>query len=240
MPRKIYIDCGTHLGEGMKKHVEEFNIDESWIIYTFEANPYTFNRMQEARLAENVSFQYRWVKWNNITYYNKAVWTNDGSIDFYCSTVGDQSVKNHPEYINFMKFHDKLLESGDLISSHQVSDVPIDGGSTIFPTEYKAFLNKSGNALQRGLTWDVKVSAECIDFSSWLKDNIREDDYVICKIDIEGAEYEVLKKCIRDNTLKLIDRLDAELHPFANPNAEYDWSQISYELNRLKIPFRNW
>ena len=40
---KIFIDSGTHFGEGLKAHVSLLNIDETWKIYCFEANPFTFD-----------------------------------------------------------------------------------------------------------------------------------------------------------------------------------------------------
>ena len=43
MTRKIFIDCGTHLGMGFSKCVEIFRIDHEWEIFGFEANPYVFD-----------------------------------------------------------------------------------------------------------------------------------------------------------------------------------------------------
>ena len=43
MTRKIFIDCGTHLGMGFSKCAKIFNIDHNWEIFGFEANPYVFD-----------------------------------------------------------------------------------------------------------------------------------------------------------------------------------------------------
>ena len=43
MARRIFIDCGTHLGMGFSKLAESLNIDHNWEIYGFEANPYVFD-----------------------------------------------------------------------------------------------------------------------------------------------------------------------------------------------------
>jgi FkbM family methyltransferase len=56
----------------------------------------------------------------------------------------------------------------------------------------------------------VKVHA--IDFSQWLARTYRKDDVVYLKFDIEGAEYPVLHKMLRDGTMALIDRLYIEFH----------------------------
>jgi FkbM family methyltransferase len=56
----------------------------------------------------------------------------------------------------------------------------------------------------------VKVHA--IDFSTWLASEYRKDDVVYLKFDIEGAEYPVLEKMLKDGTMSLIDRLYIEFH----------------------------
>jgi len=54
--------------------------------------------------------------------------------------------------------------------------------------------------------------AESFDLSSWIKDNFLESDTIILKLDIEGAEYEVLQKLYNDGTLRYIDKLYCEIH----------------------------
>ena len=56
----------------------------------------------------------------------------------------------------------------------------------------------------------IRVAA--IDFSEWLKENVKKKDYVIVKCDIEGSEYPVLKKVIDDGNDKLIDLIMVEWH----------------------------
>lgn len=52
----------------------------------------------------------------------------------------------------------------------------------------------------------------CIDFSSWLSKNVTKNDLVLLKMNIEGAEYEVLKKMHADVTLPLVDRVYIQWH----------------------------
>lgn len=56
-----------------------------------------------------------------------------------------------------------------------------------------------------------KVKVKTFDFSSFLKH--LEDDFVVVKMDIEGAEFMVLDKMIRDGTDKVCDWLLVEFHP---------------------------
>lgn len=238
----VYIDCGTHLGEGLKKHIEDFNINQSWKIFTFEANKFTFNLLQDTRSNSNLSSKYQWLKWDNIQYYNKAVWINDGTIDFYCSntSVSVDEIRTNYETSEFMKMHDKMVLDGDLVMEHQGHSISIDGSSSILPDNFKNYLLNNGNFIQRNLVWDNKINVECFDFSNWLKQNINVDDFVVCKIDIEGAEFEVLKKCISDDTLKLINHLDIEFHHFDNQELNKDYQFIISEIKKLNIIFRTW
>jgi FkbM family methyltransferase len=56
------------------------------------------------------------------------------------------------------------------------------------------------------------LKIKCIDFSAWLKKNFTCGDNVIVKMNIEGAEYEVLNKIIYDGNMHLIRRLYLKRH----------------------------
>jgi len=61
---------------------------------------------------------------------------------------------------------------------------------------------------EKGESYKVKT----IDFSKWLSENIREDDYVVLKMDIEGAEFGVLEKMIADGAHLLVNQYYVEFH----------------------------
>lgn len=64
-----------------------------------------------------------------------------------------------------------------------------------------------------GLREDHYVDIPCFDLSSWIKETFeKEEDYLILKLDIEGAEYEVLNKMIEDGTIDMIDEFWGEWH----------------------------
>ncbi len=58
----------------------------------------------------------------------------------------------------------------------------------------------------------IYIEVPCVDLSSWILNTFTENDYVILKLDIEGAEYEVLNKMINDGSIKLIKELWGEHH----------------------------
>jgi FkbM family methyltransferase len=65
----------------------------------------------------------------------------------------------------------------------------------------------------------IKVPA--IDFGQWLKKNYRKEDVVHVKLDIEGAEYAVLRKMLRDGSIAHIDKLYIEFHGLQQAQARH-------------------
>ncbi len=59
------------------------------------------------------------------------------------------------------------------------------------------------------------LEVKSIDLSQWLYENVRNDDYCVLKLDIEGAEYAVLSHLMITGAIKLIDRLMGEFHSVA-------------------------
>jgi FkbM family methyltransferase len=51
-----------------------------------------------------------------------------------------------------------------------------------------------------------------LDLSSWLLRNVQPADYVVMKMDIEGAEYAVLERMLAEGAMALVDVLRCEWH----------------------------
>lgn len=65
---------------------------------------------------------------------------------------------------------------------------------------------------KKSIIVDNGVQIGCIDFSNWIVKNFNKEDEIILKMDIEGAEYEVLRKMITDGSIEYIDRIYIEWH----------------------------
>jgi FkbM family methyltransferase len=66
--------------------------------------------------------------------------------------------------------------------------------------------------LYGGVEEGYYIDVTCFDLSSWIKNTFTTDDYLILKLDIEGAEYEVLNKMIEEGTINMINELWGEWH----------------------------
>lgn len=91
-----------------------------------------------------------------------------------------------------------------------------------------------GSTLMSGKTaiWDTmpKIKVEAIDFSNWIKRF--EDDFVVVKMDIEGAEFKVLEKMIKDETDKIPYVMMVEFHP--NKVREYTTTYKNGLIRKLQ------
>lgn len=68
------------------------------------------------------------------------------------------------------------------------------------------------------LKYNASVDVPAIDFSRWVNSHVPLESDCIVKMDIEGAEYDVLWKMIKDKTIVRISELHIERH----------WDRIGY------------
>lgn len=89
--------------------------------------------------------------------------------------------------------------------------------------------------------WDnfPHIIVKCFDFSKWIEKF--KDDFLVVKMDAEGAEFPILEKMIRDGTDKLVDRLMVEFHP--NKVREYTTTYKNDLIQRLQhrgVDIKEW
>ena len=97
----------------------------------------------------------------------------------------------HYEDMNNVVLHKKAVWTYDGIVNFYLQDNPLWDGHSICK-------EKKNNS-----EMDVKhkVKVECIDFSKWIKDNFSYNSELFLYMNIEGAEYSILDKMIKENTL---------------------------------------
>ena len=78
------------------------------------------------------------------------------------------------------------------------------------------------------------VNIPCIDLDKWIKENFSKDDNIILKMDIEGAEYEVLQHMIDNGSIKYLNRLYMEFH-YNRLNGKVAEEQHSNLIKHLDI-----
>jgi FkbM family methyltransferase len=148
--KKVFIDCGGHLGESVKKFKSSSLYSEDFIIYSFEPLIYFLDQYKDPSIIS----------------INKAIWIKDGILPFYIDKTNN-----------------------------------VARGSTLIKNKTSGKLDKEN-----------PIFVECIDFSHWILNTFDRNDCLILKMDIEGAEYDILNKMIVDNSISYINKAYIEFH----------------------------
>lgn len=81
-------------------------------------------------------------------------------------------------------------------------------------------------------------SVPCIDFSEWLEQF--RGDYVVVKMDIEGAEFPVLEHLIKTGNISIINKLFVEFHANKVPSYTSQDRENLKERVRMFTELNNW
>lgn len=196
--KRVFLDCGAHLCEGMVWFYNEGIIDESFFIHMFEANP-------SCRIKER-SLQYPLA----ITSHEVAVWVEDGEIEF-SQENWEKSNSGSPR--------------------DEIGGSTTDGwGSSVLEVKSR-FSNTSR---------EPSIKVPSIDFSKFVN-QFDEKDFIICKMDIEGSEFKVLRKMIKDGSIDKINTLYIEWHEkWLEDEDENSRKEIIEHLSQKDIKVINW
>ena len=104
-------------------------------------------------------------------------------------------------------------------------------------TDGSSLLNNLNN-----LRDDHYLEIPCFDLSTWIADTFSEEDYIILKLDIEGAEYQVLNKIIEDGNIGLINELWGEWHDMkiTDTHTQQLAQKVYNFLDKENIEFKEW
>ena len=88
--------------------------------------------------------------------------------------------------------------------------------------------------------YDAPMRVRCIDFDRWLRENTATDDDVHLKMDIEGAEYRVLERCLESGSLRRIRAARIEWHHDRYPSiSKAEHERIRCAVARI-FPVEDW
>jgi len=126
--KKIFLDCGTHMFQGLSQFIEKFNIDTTWEIHCFESNPIVYKKSQDIREKfEKNGF--------NINHYNLAVSDTNGVVKVNCAYsfegdyvhLGSNILKSPPtidiKYNDAFKYKDDDIQVQAIKFSDKLKDI---------------------------------------------------------------------------------------------------------------------
>ena len=192
--KNIFLDCGTHLCEGLVNFYNKGIINDTFEIHTFEANP-----------ACNIEERIKQLPLN-ITPYNKAVWVEDG-------------------YVLFNQENHQKSRTGSPTDGY--SD--IDGwGSAVDGIGF----NHKG--------YDTKIKIPSINFSNFIS-QFPKNSNIICKMDIEGSEFQVLRHLIKEKTITRIKEIYIEFHErFMPAESKETEDQLKEIIQNMGVKVHTW
>lgn len=192
--KNIFLDCGTHLCEGLIDFYNKGIIDDTFEIHTFEPNP-----------ACNIEERIKQIPLNVIP-YNKAVWIEEGYIFF--------NQENHQK--------SKTGSPTDGYSDVDGWGSSVDGIGFTHPG------------------YDTQVKVPSINFSKFIQ-SLPENSNIICKMDIEGSEFKVLRHLIEQGTIANIKEIYIEFHerfmPLESKHTEYELIQ---QISSFGVKVNTW
>lgn len=88
--------------------------------------------------------------------------------------------------------------------------------------------------------WLDPIEVECVNFSKWIFDNFEEEDDITLKLDIEGAEYEVLEQMIQTESIRFINKVFVEFHSDTLPERKNLEFSIIKNINSFGVSVLDW
>ena len=146
---------------------------------------------------------------------------------FECNENHHETLKNIQETnkdYNFIVRNEALWDSDGVMDFYTSIDVWGDHGCTLDPTKTEK------------LDLDNPKKVKTIRLSDFIN-QFPEEDYIILKLDIEGAEYNVVSDLLSSGAIHRINELNIEWHDhlFNNKSSH----GLKAELSKLNIPVNN-
>jgi hypothetical protein len=81
---------------------------------------------------------------------------------------------------------------------------------------------------------------QTVDISKFIKDNFSIEDHIILKLDVEGAEYQIIEKLLNDDAFKYIKKLYMEWHTQWLPNYKQTEIDLVERMKKINVSYEYW
>ena len=208
---KIFIDCGTNYFQGLSQFHEMYKFDSDWQIYCFEANPETYKNALKRVPG--------WLNGLNYQLSNQAISDQNGFCTVNCASEDDSCMQHYNGVVwkNLARRVYGRLRRVLGISPHT------NQGSNI--------LDKPPQMSEDHKFRYKSFQVESIDFSEFLESlSQKKPDKVVVKMDIEGAEFQVLDRFFTTKACENVSEMYVEFHErfFLERESEYKKKKQGY------------
>ena len=141
-----------------------------------------------------------------------------------------QPLKEHFKNDSNVEIRNEATWIEDKKSTEFYLSIDWSDGSSIYKEK------KSG-----GVSNNISVDIPSINLATFIK-NLKKDNYIILKLDVEGAEYEILNHLIDEGIMPLVNEFHGEFHPnkIDKPELKDLETKIFKYFNDNKINFYSW
>jgi FkbM family methyltransferase len=115
----------------------------------------------------------------------------------------------------------------------------VEDGEKDFGIRYTG--DQMGSTLMQGKrAWrrGDRIAIGVFDFPRWIRQF--DNDYLVVKMDVEGAEFPILSKMLEDGSISCIDQLWVEMHPVKVKEYTQEHSDSLLERVRERIYVEEW
>jgi len=81
---------------------------------------------------------------------------------------------------------------------------------------------------------DKRIDVITIDMNKWMFQHVKHSDYCVLKVDVEGAEYELLRHLIAGGSMSLVDELYVEFHQPYTHRQTLQWLMEAYPCKTIQ------
>ena len=159
---------------------------------------------------------------------------NGCSVEMFCSA--------YPDYLDYEIYSFECDESRFNQLIQKGSEL---GLIRFYPSKKAVWISNGkkvfdGWQLQDTTAKDDDKGIVSLDISQFILDNFSKEDYIILKMDIEGAEYQVVNKMYRDRSLSYISKFYGELHGPKKGYSIQDNNILLQQVWENEIKLLNW
>tara|TARA_B100000424_G_scaffold251681_1_gene227378 strand:+ start:401 stop:1090 length:690 start_codon:yes stop_codon:yes gene_type:complete len=196
--KKIFLDCGTHLGEGFEHFRKEYAFDETWDIHLFEPNPNL-----KDYITENVVEKYPNL---NILFHPVAVAATNTprQAEFRLQVLGEDPHGVHPA--------GSTGGGSSLVGQEHFRPEEIIGYETV-NVETVPMTTILQNLVEEAYKDDPSICSVTEDENNVRTITLLRDKcQIIVKLDVEGLEYQILPELVNTGYGSWLSHIAVEFH----------------------------
>lgn len=159
------------------------------------------------------------------------------SFEYFAFEANPHLFKRFCERHSFCKLENKAVWIEDSKVTFYIIEIDKNPKKENFMAGASTLNKKKAEWNERVHKKQGEITVDSLDFSNFILKNFSKEDNIVVKMDIEGAEYEVLEKMIKDDSIDYLDELIVEFH---DDRTGMDSKIIKEKLKERSLKVKEW